>query len=384
MARDKLSFREKLLRHHLTKIYRIALGIALVIAIFIVVRIQIENHVYTEYIVKKMYEPVGSSDSTILDYNGNILCYSKDGISAYDTKGEQLWNQTYEMQEPIVVTEGEYVAATDYKGNQVYIMNAAGTCGTISTTHIILDINISERGIVSVILDDDKTTWLNLFSEEGTEIVSVKTSMDQTGYPLQATMSADNQKFGVSYLKAAGTTAGTSVAFYNFGDVGQNKTDKMVSGFDYNTVVPFLHYMNNDVAMGVGENHIYVYGGKQIPELKSEKEVASGIKAVYHDSSYLALVYRNEDSEEKYRLEVYNLSAELVLTKNFDLEYDDIILSEGNIILYNEADVMIWNMKGLEKYRGDLGGGIRKIIPTGAKNKLVVVRKESLDTIKLK
>ena len=45
----------------------------------------------------------------------------------------------------------------------------------------------------------------------------------------------------VSYLKAEGNGIKTSIAFYNFGDVGQNVVDKVVSGYDYDDmIIPFL------------------------------------------------------------------------------------------------------------------------------------------------
>jgi hypothetical protein len=115
MQGKKLTFQEKILKHRLTIIYRIVLSIVLIIAVIAVIRIQIENKTYTDYEVIRESESIGSSDSVMKNYNGNVLCYSRDGISAYNKKGEQLWNQTYEMQSPIVSVAGEYVAAGDYK-----------------------------------------------------------------------------------------------------------------------------------------------------------------------------------------------------------------------------------------------------------------------------
>lgn len=385
MQEDRLTFREKILKHRLTRIYRIALAIALIIAVVVVIRIQIDNKVYTDYEVVKAAESIGSVDSVAKAYNGNILCYSRDGISAYNSKGEQLWNQTYEMQSPIVCIAGEYVTAGDYKGNIIYIMNASGPCGQISTNRVILDVTVSEKGIITATLEDDSVVWMEIYNTEGENIVSIKTSMNQTGFPLTASMSSDNQKMAVSYLKAEGNGIGTSIAFYNFGGVGQNVMDKIVSGFDYEeTVIPFLHYVNENEAVAVGEDRLLVFSGKQVPELKVEREIEEGIESVFWDDSYIALVYRNDDGEDRYRLDVYDLNAELVLTKTFDIEYSNIVLDNGNVIIYNESTVYIWNKKGLEKYSGDLGGGIRAVIPTKSRTKYIVVRDEGMETIKLK
>lgn len=385
MQEEKLTFREKILKHRLTKIYRIALCIVLVIAVIAVVRVQIENKVYTDYQVMKTAGAIGSSDSVIKAYNGNLLSYSRDGISAYNGSGEQLWNQTYEMQDPIVDVAGEYVVTGDYKGNTIYIMNAAGPCGQINTNMVITNLRISEKGIVTAALDGGNVIWIEIYDSAGNNIVSERTSMNQTGFPVNTSMSSDNQKMAVSYLKAAGNGIKTSIAFYNFGDVGQNVVDKVVSGFDYeDMVIPFLQYFNSDTAVAVGENQLLVFGGKQIPELRAQTEVEKNIESIFWGDSAIALVYRNDEGEDKYRLDIYNLSAELILSRTFDLEYSNIVLHSGNIIIYNEANVYIWNKKGLEKYNGDLGGNIRAVIPTKSSTKFIVVRNEGLETIKLK
>lgn len=385
MQGERLTFREKILKHRLTRIYRVILCIVLIIAVIAVVRVRIENNVYTDYQIIKSAGGIGSSDSVIWEYNGNILSYSRDGISAYDSGGKQLWNQTYEMQSPIVDSAGEYVVAGDYKGNTIYVMNGSGPCGQINTNMVIMDLTISEKGIVTAILDGNNVTWIEIFNSQGGSIVSERTSMGQTGFPLKTTMSPDNQKMAVSFLKAEGNGIKTSIAFYNFGDVGQNVVDKMVSGFDYEgIIVPFLHYFNANDVVAVGENRLLIYGGRQIPELKAETEIEENVEGVFWGDNCTALVYRNNEGEDKYRLDVYNLSAKLVLSKTFDLEYSNIALRNGNIIIYNEGDVCIWNQKGLEKYRGDLGGSIRAIIPTRSKTKLIVVRDEGLETVKLK
>lgn len=385
MQEEKLTFQEKILKHRLTRIYRVLLLIILVIAIFVVIRIQIENKIYTGYEVINSTESIGSSDSMIMAYNGNILSYSRDGISAYNSKGDQLWNQTYEMQSPIVCVAGEYVTVGDYKGNTIYVMNGAGPCSQISTNMVLLNVAVSEKGIVTAVLDDDTVTWLNVYTSDGENVVSFKTSMNQTGFPLKTSMSPDNRKMAVSYLKAGGKGINTSIAFYNFGDVGQNVMNKVVSGFDYdNMVIPFLHFVNENDVVAIGENKLLIFGGKEIPELKAEAEIEENVESIFWGDSCAALVYRNEDGEGKYRLDVYDLNAKLIFSQTFDMEYSNIVLNNGNIIIYNEASVCIWNKKGLEKYNGDLGGNIKAVIPTKSKTKYIVVRNEGLEIIKLK
>lgn len=386
MREEKLSFQDKIIKHHLTKIYRVILCVVLVIVIAASIHFYREGKVYTEYEVTKTYDSIGSKDSKVEVYNqNNILCYSRDGVSAYNAKGEQLWNRTFEMQSPIIRTSGEYVVAGDYKGNEIYLMNASGPCATITCNKIIIDINVSRGGVVIATLDDSSVTWLELYASDGTSLATIRTTMDQTGFPVKLSMSPDNKKMMVSYLKARGNGIQTSLAFYNFGDVGQNMTDKIVSGYDYaEKVIPFLHYVDENTAVCVGEDVLQIYYGKQIPELKTQAEVEKDIQSVYCGEGYTVLVYRNEESEDKYRADIYDLNAKLVLTKTFNMEYDNIVISNNNVLIYNSAEVLMWNLKGLEKYNGELGTDIKAIIPTKNEMKFIVVRNDGVEMVKLK
>ncbi len=386
MREEKLSFQDKIIKHHLTKIYRVMLCVVLVIVIAASIHFYREGKVYTEYEVTKTYDSIGSKDSKVEVYNqNNILCYSRDGVSAYNAKGEQLWNRTFEMQSPIIRTSGEYVVAGDYKGNEIYLMNASGPCATITCNKIIVDVNVSKGGVVIATLDDSSVTWLELYASDGTSLATIRTTMDQTGFPVKLSMAPDNKKMMVSYLKARGNGIQTSLAFYNFGDVGQNMTDKIVSGYDYaEKVIPFLHYVDENTAVCVGEDVLQIYYGKQIPELKTQAEVEKDIQSVYCGEGYTILVYRNEESEDKYRADIYDLNAKMVLTKTFNMEYDNIVISNNNVLIYNSAEVLMWNLKGLEKYNGELGTDIKAIIPTKNEMKFLVVRDDGVEMVKLK
>lgn len=380
----ELTYKDKIFKHKLTVVYRIVMAFVLLAAVAVMIKIQFENKVYTETEVLDSLEKVGAEGAVYTDYNGNLLVYSNDGISAYDAKGGQIWNRTYEMQSPIIKTNGAYVVTGDYKGNKIYIMDAAGATGEVETNMPIIDLGISRKGVVAATLQDDDIIWIKLYSSAGAEISSIKTTMKRSGYPIAATISADNVKLGVSYLKAQSGEIGTSVAFYNFGDVGQNETDHLVSGKDFaDTVIPFLAYANDDDAVAVGEKQLLFFKGKEKPSLKETVELEQEVESVYYSDSYVGLVFHNTQSKEPYRLDVYNLSGGKLFSKVFDLDYQNILIHKDYFIVYGESRVLIMNKKGMIKYEGDLGGNLVTVIPTESMTKFLVVRGDKIEMVKL-
>ena len=96
------NYQDKIFRYKLKNIYRIVLCTIIVLAVILLIKLQIENRVYKEVLVTEEKERVGTETSVYTPFGDKLLVYSKDGISAYTEKGEQIFNQTYEMQNPLV------------------------------------------------------------------------------------------------------------------------------------------------------------------------------------------------------------------------------------------------------------------------------------------
>ena len=385
IRKSKTDYKDKIFHHKLTIVYRVLLVIVLVAALAAAVKIYLANQVYTKFEMIKTIDKVGTSDGVFRKYQDNLLTYSKDGISAYDKDGKQLWNQTYEMQEPIVVSRGGYVAVADYKGSVLYLIGPSGNATTVETNLPILDLDVSSSGIAVAALQDDATIYLRMFSATGDVISEIKTSMQKSGYPLAFSISPDNIKVGVSYLKAEGGKINASLAFYNFGDVGQNETDNLVSGYDYaGELFPLLFYPNEDNALAVGDKRVLILKGKQKPTLQTEIELDDEVQSVFYNGTNFALVFRNTEQDGGYSIRVYDMNGRKKMTETIDFEYTDLIVENDRILVYNQNQLVIYGLNGVKKYEGELGGTIRAIVPTSSDTKLLVVLEDSIQLIKLR
>lgn len=382
---SEITYRDKILKHRLHMMYRGALIIILVLVIFLAVKIQINSRVYSEYEVVAENSREGAENSVYESYYGNLLVYSKDGITAFDKKGVKLWNQPYEMQNPIVRIAGQYAAVGDYRGSIIYIMDMNGLKSQVNTDMIIQDFTISEKGVVTVVLDKNDSTLIRLISADGTTIIDMRTSMADNGYPLAVSLSQDNLKLGVSYLQAKNAQINTSIAFYNFGDVGQNKSENLVSGYNVEEeVIPFLQYVNSTTAVALGSQKLLFFKGKQIPELSNEVTIEEEVQSIYYNEKHVALVFHNTSSDEKYRVELYDLNGKQECSFLTDIEYKEILITENDLIVYNESSVEMYNTKGDEKYRGSFGENISAIMPLESRGKFIVVKENTIETIRLR
>lgn len=381
----RVSYKEKIKSHKFTILYRTILVIILVAAVIAALLVQWENKVYTQSVVVSSAETSITQDANLLPFAGYVLSYSKDGAGCMDTKGNAAWNQTFEMQNPIVDICQNVAAIGDYNGRTIYVMNTSGVMGSITTNRPIRNLCVAANGVVAVVLDDTDVTLIYLYDAKGNELVHFRTTMKDSGYPVSVSISPSGELVCVSYLFVDSGQMKSSVAFYNFGAVGQNNTDNYVSGYDYlNTIVPFTRFADNKTVYAVSDDRVMFYSGSQKPVSIAENLVSDDIQSVYYGDSYIGLVFHSTESSNRYRLDVYDKAGVLVQKIEFDIEYSDILFHEDQIIIYNEAECCIYNTKGVQKYAGRFEKSARVLIPLSSSYSYMVVTPDSIDTIELK
>lgn len=383
-----VDYKEKIRSHKLTIFYRVILSILLTVVIVVFLLVQWKNKVFTDSTV------IGSTPITVVqgaavkNLGGNILLYSKDGASCIDSKGNTVWNRTYEMQTPLISICDQVTAIGDYNGRSIYVMDKNGEKGVINTNLPIRDFCVSANCVVSAVLDDGNVTRIYVYNgNENTEtpIIYGKATMDKSGYPVSVSLSPNGQLMMVSYLYVDSGKMQSSVAFYNFGEVGKNETDNYVSGYNYSdTIIPYVQFMDNDSAFAVSDDRVVFFSGAEKPANIATKFLEEEVQAVYYSEDYVGLVFINSSGESAYRLDVYNESGSRVHSQFFDIEYTDIVFNKDQIIIYNDLDCQICSIRGVDKFTGGFEKGTSLVIPTSSIYKYVTVTYDSVDTIELK
>ncbi len=379
------SYSTLILKHRFVVFSRILFVLAFLAGIGALIYIQLKNQIYTSYTTISTIEKQQYEGSICLDYADGFLTYSKDGISYTDSKGNAMWNQTFEMQNPLVRIAGGRVAVADYNGHIIHSISQNGNLAEIDTNLPIRDLAVSESGMMAAVLEDTDTTWIYLYNDEGERIAYayLRTTMQKSGYPLAMALSPSGGLLAVSYLSVESGSMKSSVAFYNFSSVGQNYVDNFVSGADYaDSVIPTLAFLNNDTAFAVADNRLIIYSGDERPRSSAEVFLEEEIQSVFYNENYIGLVFLDRSGGGKYKLNLYNTSGLVETSITFDLDYKDIIIWKGGIVIYNENQCMLANLDGEKRFQGEFEKPCLLFSPISAKRYLAV-SKESIDIIEM-
>ena len=380
------SYKEKIRNHKLKVFFRTVAIAVFSIIVIAVIYISWRDKEYSDATISINATITNGTESKVISLGESVVQYSKDGVSCLNSSGQQMWNQTYEMQNPIAHTCNNVVAIGDYNGHHIYVSNTNGALGTIDTNLPIRDFCVASQGVVAAVLDGTDVTWIYLYDSQGNTLASFKTTMKDSGYPISISLSPNAELLCVSYLYPQEGALKTSVAFFNFGSVGQNAIDNYASGYDYpGSVVPYVQFMNASSVFAISDDRIMFYSGDQKPVSQAENLLGDEeIRSVYFNENYVGLVFANSTDDGEYRLQVYNSRGDNILTTYFDIGYTEIVFHEKDIIIYNEDECIIKDISGHDKYSGSFEVPVRAMIPTNVRSKFTLVTATNIETMSLK
>ena len=376
-------YNKKRSRHKRNAVKRTIITAVAVVAAIAAVGFYMEKRSYHNYKIVQSSEQEDVISTSYVEMDGDILRYSPDGVSLVSDKMNTLWSETYQMQNPMADVNGTRAVIADKDGTELEIYDKSGKTGSVTTSYSIIKARVSKSGMVAAILDGGDDTWINFYSTDGSLIAENQTKVDDPGYPLDVAVSDDGVVMMVTYQFVEGSDTTSYVAFYNFGDVGQNEDDRIVSGYKYEgVVVPQIQYLDNNQSVALKDNGFTLYQGSQIPKEVKTVEVDQEIVSTFFDNDMIGLVFKNDSKDKQYTMEVYTTDGKLKFQPDFNIPYTTIKLSGGNILMYNSSQMCVMNSRGVQKYVGSVDGTIKDFFKIGW-NRYLLVLDSGVDVIKL-
>lgn len=354
-----------------------------ILAVSIGIYLLINLQTYTSVRTVDTYPVSGAASNEYKQFADGVLKYSRDGISYLDQKGSEVWNQPYQIQNPVVDVNETSGAVADKGGNAILVFNEEGLRGEIETDLPIERISVSEQGIVSVILIDESSSQILCYDAAGNILVEHKTSVNGTGYPMDAALSPDGEILQVLYLYTQDGTITSRVAYYNFGQEGESETDHQVTEQEYKDVVMADgFFMNQSVSAAVGDNMLTIFRGKSVPEEAVKVEIDKEIKSVFHSQKYIGMILKNE-GKEGYELRLYNDRGQMAMSEDFSGDYSNVKICGSQVIMYDGKNCSIFTRGGIQKFEGEMNSNIMEIFPVAGVNKYIVMNENGMEVVRL-
>lgn len=352
----------------------------LILAVVLVYALVKNNKVASSY---EVVTSMSRGDDTSVYYcmmRKGMVKYSKDGVAMTNKSGSVLWNQTYEMASPTMTSAGDYVAVGDIGANTIYIFNEYGQLGRVSTDVPIQEIQISEQGVVAAVLSDTSSNYINLYDKQGNSLGSIKASLENTGYPLAIALSPDASKLAVSYLIVKSGSMQSRIVSYHFSDV---EGDHLLDTQELEGLYPKAAFLDSREVVLFGEKGFVLYQADS-KKIETQENFESEINSVFCTNQKLGFIFKNEDDNGKYRMEIYNKAGKKSSTYYFDLDYSGMTADDDEVILYNDEEMLIYHMGGRVRFRGTFNTAVTGVMPSWEDGLYWLIDDQSLREIRIR
>lgn len=362
---DEEDFEQKL-RNHRKKIVGRTIFIILVLGVMVTGSwLYLSLRHYTEYDIISTVEREDSAATKYAEFQGNLLKYSNDGATYADLSNERIWTQAFELSNPQIDICGEYLTIYDKGGTMIYILSPAGLLGSVETIMPVAQVSIASQGTIGVLMQKDEAGYLAVYDRTGEALAQGAIHGEKGGYPVAIALSKDGVKLAVSMLDINDGTLKSTVAFYNFGSVGQNVTDHCVGITTFpDMVIPEMEFVADDRMVAFSDTEILIFEGMQKPQLTLELPFEQEIKSIFYNEGYVGIVYSNQDEAVTHHMQVYDTKGKLRMETDFSLEYDNVsFLSNGEICVQNETACDLYTVGGVYRFHYEFENILYCVIP---------------------
>lgn len=365
-----------------------AIGVLLCLILGIVIYTISRNWEYKGYKIVESSQTDYENTANYIQFGDNLLKYTSDGASYIDSKGYTVWATGINMKVPVAAVSGDYAVVADMNGNSVCVFNTEGQVSSQTMPYPISDIDVGDQGVFAVVLESEKTNYVNLYNRKGDIIYEIQSTIGKNGYPLDIAISDNGEKLFVSYMNIGNGVMKNTLTAYNFGDVGQNtNADRIVGSYEFDDqVFSKVEFIDNNTVAAFGTKSIELYTMKEKPSVKKSIQFLGEVRSIFYGTDYVGVIQKNtnENAKHPYTIRCYNMRGNNMFSEAFDFDYDNIFTDDEEILVTGGKNCIIFRKNGSVKFQGTLKNRIRSIVPSGKHLEYVVVYENETQVIRLK
>ena len=293
---------------------------------------------------------------------GTVLSGDTEGLSAYDSDGNLVYNVSYHMAEPLLDTCGSYAVVYDSGRNLANVVSEEGFLYRVQPLYPIVRACVQNDGSLLVIGQKDLESEILVFSPSGKEMLRRVTKSATDGQPMAAALSDDGNLLVTAYTRFSGTKLEGIITFFDLSTVGGIYSDRLLANFTYDDTLFTDCWFSDGKLVAFGDNRIVTFDAGTAPAEVSSRQLTHQIRQMVHTGEGYAVLYGTETmhSEESLvnQLVFYNTAGE----KTFRTETENIVLLQafgsrfiwGDGYMYyavNRDGSQVWKLQSTESIR---------------------------------
>ena len=198
--------------------------------------------------------------STIGINEEQIYKVTSDGITSYNFAGEQIWADTFSMDNFVSIQRKPYIAVGNMQGKNIILFNEKGRQAEIVTANPIVYFSVNEAGGIATIENENNSYTVTAYDATGKKLCWRTTFISADGYPIVAELSPDNKLLLVSYVSVDEPQVVSSIIAIDVEDQETENLDNIKYGYKQtNNLVYDVEFISKNTWASVGDKAIDWY-----------------------------------------------------------------------------------------------------------------------------
>jgi len=310
------------------------------------------------------------SSSKVMGTQDGFCAYNRDGAEGYSDNLNTIWNISYDFIDPIGRTSGDKCVFADRGGTDACVTDNTGSVTSLRMPGQIREACISEEGISAFLCDGGEQDYIYLYDFKGEKLLDIRTDVRTMGFPVTIALSPDGKRLVTSYIVIEEEQS-CRITFYNFGDVGQNYSDKIVGSFNYqDEIIPYITFVDSEHVCIGAEFSARIFRFRELPEEIAKIDYDGSIEGIDVCDETIAIASRDAGTGMVIRL--YDKEGRELSQTKTNIDFDEIRVRDRELFVTCGEAFIIYDSNGEEKIRTSIPYRIESVFPTGSSDRYMI------------
>lgn len=190
---------------------------------------------------------------------GGYYLTTKDSVSYYDSKGVRMWSEVHSIANPVMISDGDFIAVTEIKSKQLYVYGLNGRIYQKTFDYPVLTFTVNEEGYSAVILQNGSHYEPVIFDMLG-KIIGGGELRSSSAFPLSIVLSKDSLMSSINYLSIDDIYINSKINFsYVYKDAGGDFTNGVFAEYasqNENELIGTMRFISNNELIYISDQEI--------------------------------------------------------------------------------------------------------------------------------
>lgn len=248
-------------KQYTSKVATIAIASVFVSILILVVGAKVVQ-MNKEEVAYRLEEPAFKFSQTVPEYVGinkdQIIRVTKDGVTAYNIEGQEVWMDTLTLDKVVVKQREPYFAIGNMQDRRVHVFSDKGREAEIVTKNPIVYFSINEKGDVAIIESTSDGHIISAYNNQGVLIEGGRvTYIKSAGFPISVEVSPDSSLLMATYIDIYSPIVTSVITAIPLGKQEVEVVDNLKYGLEAkDNIIYDIEFLNPDTWVAIGDTKI--------------------------------------------------------------------------------------------------------------------------------